>query len=128
MHPPIAPPDYLGAYYAVFLGACAIFIVSLGSILHSTGRTFLADAFAGNQPLVRAVSLLLDIGFTLVSLGYVGLFYQTNWPVNDLATAFKISITKIGGLLLVLGVAHVFNLLVLAVLRTRGNASHRASA
>jgi hypothetical protein len=31
----------------------------------------------------------------------------------------KIAISKIGGLLLILGIAHIFNLLVLALLRQR---------
>jgi hypothetical protein len=120
--------QYLTTYYCLYLGACALIVVFLGWVLHRTGRVFLNDALAGNATLVSAVSRLLDIGFYLVSLGYVGLFYHPMWLVNDLATALKLAITRTGGLLLVLGVAHVFNLLVLAILRARGSASHRASA
>ncbi len=128
MYPPNGLPDHLGTYYSVYLGACGILIGALGLVLHRAGRTFLADAFAGNFVLVRAVQRLLDIGFYLVSLGYVGLTYSTDVQIYDFGTVMKIAIIKIGGLLLVLGVAHAFNLLVLAVLRMRGNASHRAAA
>jgi hypothetical protein len=111
--------DFLAIYYCVYLVACGFLIALLGRILHGAGRTFLQDSFAGNRGLVRAVGQLLDIGFYLVSLGYVALSYQTNWEIRDLATALKIAIAKLGGLLLLLGVSHVLNLLVLAVLRDR---------
>jgi hypothetical protein len=109
----------LELYYSVYLGACATLIAGLSWFLHRTGQIFLNDALAGNTTLVHAVSRLLDLGFYLVSLGYVGLSYSTNWQMIDGATAVKIAIAKVGGLLLLLGVAHVFNLLVLALLRQR---------
>ncbi|MGB0064916.1 MAG: hypothetical protein WBP85_10770 [Terracidiphilus sp.] len=109
----------LAAYYCVYLAACAILIVWRGAILHRAGALFLNDAFQGNQTVAGAVARLLDIGFYLVSAGYVALTYQTMWPVNDFATVAKIVISKIGGLMLLMGVAHVFNLLLLALFRQR---------
>jgi hypothetical protein len=115
--------ELLAVYYCVYLASCGLLITSLARILHDAGRTFLQDSFAGNQGLVRAVGRLLDIGFYLVSVGYVALTYQTIWGIPDLATALKIAIFKLGGLLLLLGVSHVMNLLVLAVLRERRRSS-----
>jgi len=123
MYFPAPQHDYLDLYYCVYLGACTVLIAGLGWILHRTGRIFLSDAFAGNTTLVRAVSNLLDLGFYLLSVGYVGLSCATDWPMSDYATVAKIAIRKAGGLLLILGVGHIFNLLVLALLRQR-----RASA
>ncbi len=128
MHLPAVSPNHLVTYYSVYLGVCVIFIAALGRVLHRAGRTFLADAFAGNTVLVGAVQRLLDIGFYLVSLGYVTLTYSTVLQMDSWDQVIDIVSWKVGGLLLVLGVAHIFNLLVLAVLRMRGNASHRASA
>jgi hypothetical protein len=112
-------PDMLAAYYWLYVGVCGVLILGLGSILHRTGRDFLEDSLAGNRALVSAIGRLLDIGFYLVSAGYVALTYQTNWPVPDLGTALKIAIIKLGGLLLLLGVSHLFNLLLLAIFRDR---------
>jgi hypothetical protein len=111
--------NHIELYYFVYLGACAMLIGGLSLVLHRTGKVFLNDAFAGNVTLVSAISRLLDIGFYLVSLGYVGLTYSTNWQMIDYAMVAKIAISKIGGLLLILGIAHIFNLLVLALLRQR---------
>lgn len=119
MHYATSQPDYLALYYCVYLGACALLIAGLSWILRQTGKVFLSDAFAGNATLVGAISRLLDIGFYLVSIGYVGLTYSSNWQMIDYATVAKIAIAKTGGLLLILGIAHVFNLLVLALLRQR---------
>jgi hypothetical protein len=119
MHPYYLPPNHLQAYYAVYLGACAAFIAALSWILHVAGRTFLNDAFAGNTILVRTVQRLLDTGFYLVSLGYVALTYRTDWPMDSYDTIAKIVSAKIGGFLLLLGVAHLFNMLLLALFRQR---------
>ncbi len=119
MNPYMLPSHDLAVYYWIYLSACAVIIVALGRVLHTAGHVFLNDAFAGNALLARTVGRLLDIGFYLVSSGYVALSYQTNWPVINLATAIKISTTKVGGFLLILGIAHVFNLLLLALFRQR---------
>jgi hypothetical protein len=116
---PTQQVSYLGTYYCVYLGACALLIAALGRIFHRAGRVFLKDAFAGNTTLVDAVARLLDIGFYLVSVGYVAISYSTEWPIIDYATLAKIAIAKVGGLMLLLGVAHLFNLLLLALFRQR---------
>jgi hypothetical protein len=106
----------LDAYYAIYLGCCALLIGVLGFVLHRSGAIFLNNAFAGNHTLARAVGRLLDMGFYSLSLGYVGLScVVTNWEVRDCADLMKVVVGKAGGLFLVLGIGHVFNLLVLAV-------------
>lgn len=109
----------VGLYYAIYLGACATVIALLGFILHRSGAIFLNNAFAGNHTLARAVGTLLDTGFYLLSLGYVGLSCVPDWEINDHATLAKSVIGKIGGLLLVLGIGHIFNMLLLALFRQR---------
>ena len=116
---------YLETYYGVYLGCCAVVIALLGFILHQSGAIFLNNAFAGNHTLARAVGRLLDVGFYLLALGYVGLSCVVDWTINDYATLAKSVIGKIGGLLLVLGIGHIFNMLLLALFRQR---SARAGA
>ncbi|MGD0910812.1 MAG: hypothetical protein ABR928_02900 [Terracidiphilus sp.] len=110
---------FLGMYYAVYLSCCAIVIALLGFILHRSGAIFLNNAFAGNHTLARAVGRLLDVGFYLLSLGYVGLSCVPDWEINDHATLAKSIIGKIGGLLILMGVGHTFNMLLLALFRQR---------
>jgi hypothetical protein len=119
MHPYQLPPNHFVAYYAAYFGICSLLIATLSWILHAAGRIFLNDAFAGNVVLVRTVQRLLDLGFYLVSLGYVALTYSTFMPMNSYDIVVKIVSFKVGGLLLLLGVSHVFNLLLLALFRQR---------
>jgi hypothetical protein len=109
----------LGTYYAIYLGCCAILIGALGFIFHRSGAVFLNNAFAGNHTLARAVGNLLDVGFYLLALGFVGLSCVPDWEINDHATLAKSVVGKIGGLLLVLGIGHTFNMLLLALFRQR---------
>lgn len=116
---PTPQPDHFVIYYCAYLGACALLIAGLGFTFHRAGGVFLKDAFAGNTTLVDAVARLLDIGFYLVSLGYVALTYSTYQPAMDLGWVLRIVSWKIGGLMLLLGAAHLFNLLLLALFRQR---------
>jgi len=121
---PLSTPqvDHFVIYYCVYLGACALLIAGLGWTFHRAGGVFLKDAFAGNTTLVNAVARLLDIGFYLVSVGYVAMTYSTILPSMDFGWLLKIVSWKVGGLMLLLGVAHLFNLLLLALFRQRRTA------
>ncbi|HEV2488039.1 MAG TPA: hypothetical protein VGT08_21135 [Terracidiphilus sp.] len=120
---------YLEAYYASYLGLCAALIFWLGWTLHRAGSVFLSDAFGDNATLVRAVAHLLDVGFYLVSIGYIGVSYQTFWQqINSYEMVAQTVSAKVGGFLLLLGFAHLFNLLLLALFRRRGNPVNGAAA
>jgi hypothetical protein len=110
-------------YYAIYLSVCALLILWLGQTLHSAGKVFLHDAFAGNETVVLAISRLLDIGFYLICFGYVAVTCRTFQWFGSLGDVAYTICLKTGGFLLVLGVAHMFNLLVLAALRRRGSSS-----
>jgi hypothetical protein len=122
MHPYQPSPNHFAGYYAAYFIICFQLIAALSWILHAAGRIFLNDAFANDAVLVRTVQRLLDIGFYLVSLGYVALTYSTFVQMDSYDTVVKIVSFKVGGLLLLLGVAHVFNLLLLALFRQRRRA------
>jgi hypothetical protein len=109
----------LETYYAIYLGCCAIVIALMGFTFHRSGAIFLNNAFAGNHTLARAVGTLLDAGFYLLSVGYVGLSCVPDWEINDHASLAKSVIGKIGGLLILMGVGHTFNMLLLALFRQR---------
>ena len=104
-----------------------LLIASLGWTYHRAGRVFLKSAFSGNTKLVDAVARLLDIGLYLVSVSYVALTYSTYFPAMDLSWLLKIVSMKVGGLMLLLGAAHLFNLLLLALFRQRRMATITAA-
>ena len=110
---------YAETYYLAYLVACAAVIVWLGRLLHRAGLDFLRDAFAGNPLLVASVSKLLDVGFYLMSLGYVGASVNTWETFNSYEAVLKSVTGRVGGFLLLLGVVHLFNLLLLALFRRR---------
>ena len=109
----------LDVYYALYLGSCTVIIATLGIIFHRSGAVFLNNAFAGNHTLARAVGRLLDLGFYMLSLGYVGLSCIPDWDIGDRLTLAKSVVGKTGGLLLVVGIGHTFNMLLLALFRSR---------
>ena len=87
--------------------------------LRTNGEVFLLDVFDGQEALARAVNRLLVIGFYLLNLGYVAFALRTSGGVADARGAIEVLSTKVGGVLLVLGVLHLGNVLVLSRVRRR---------
>jgi hypothetical protein len=113
---------YQTTYYVTYLGICAALIFWLGRILHRAGRVLLEEAFPGSSTVVRAVNQLLDIGFYLMSVGYVAAWCSNYEDLHNLGEMTKMVSGRVGGLLLLLGVVHLFNLLLLALFRRRAPA------
>lgn len=120
---------YLETYYVFYLVICAALIVWLGRTFHRTGSILLTDTFGGNTRLVRAVAHLLSVSFYLVSVGYVGVSYQSFWQqINTYTVVVQVITVKLGGFLLLLGIAHLFNMLLLALFGRRSGASRLEAA
>lgn len=88
--------------------------------LSKNGRVFLIDSFLGNVALADSVNHLLVVGFYLINIGYVSLALKYGDKPTDLATAIESLSTKVGMVLIVLGVMHFFNLYVFTRMRRRG--------
>jgi hypothetical protein len=110
---------YLETYYIAYFSVCAILIVALARILHRAGAAFLNDAFAGNKGLVSAVTQLLDVGFYLMSFGFVGASFRTYEELTNRTLVVQVIGQKVGWFLLIMGFTHLFNLLILALFRGR---------
>jgi TRAP-type C4-dicarboxylate transport system permease large subunit len=110
---------YVVGSYAAYLTISISLTVWVARTLMKNGRVFLIDTFLGNETLADSVNQLLGVGFYLINAGYVtlALKYGTR-PVN-LAEAIETLSTKVGLVLLVLGVMHFFNLYVFSKLRRR---------
>ena len=106
-------------YYVSYLGICLSLILWLARVLNRSGAIFLNDAFGDKPVLIRAISHLLDIGFYLMSFGYLALTVITQFPMLNYVQIIEMESVKVGGFLLMLGCVHLFNLLLLAVFRRR---------
>jgi hypothetical protein len=103
------------AYLAVSLGVT----IWVARTLHKNGRVFLVDAFGGNESLADSVNHLLVVGFYLINVGYVTLAVKYGIKPTDLVESIEFFSTKIGLVLLVLGVMHFLNIFGLSTAKRR---------
>jgi hypothetical protein len=93
------------AYLAISVGLTVWVATTLA-------RIFLEDVFA-DRKLARAVNQLLVMGFYLLNLGYVAVAMRSDKTIPDASTALETLSTKLGLVLLVLGVLHFGNVFFL---------------
>ena len=105
--------------YLAYLLISVALTVWVARTLHKNGRIFLVDSFLGNEPLADSVNHLLVVGFYLINIGYVTLALKYGDKATDARTALEILSTKVGLVLVVLGVMHFFNLFIFSKMRRR---------
>ena len=105
--------------YLAYLTVSVALTVWVARTLHKSGRIFLVDSFHGNEPLADSVNHLLVVGFYLINIGYVALALKHGAEANNLREALETLSTKVGLVLVVLGVMHFFNLYVFTRMRRR---------
>lgn len=106
--------------YAAYMAVSVALTVWVAATLRKNGRTFLVDAFGGNREMADSVNHLLVVGFYLINIGYVALALRYGVKPIDLQSAVEFFSTKVGLVLVVLGVIHFFNLAVFTRMRDRG--------
>lgn len=116
---------YIVICYAAYLAISLAVTIWVARTLHHSGRSFLIDAFHGNQELADSVNHLLVVGFYLINLGYVALAMRTGDPVPTVRSAIELVCDKLGVVLIVVGIMHFFDLYVFNRLRKRGMAELR---
>ncbi|MCX5060961.1 MULTISPECIES: hypothetical protein [unclassified Streptomyces] len=106
--------------YVIYLLVSIALTIWVARTLSRNGRIFLADVLQGNEKLAEAVNHLLVVGFYLVNLGFVALYLSGDETIEDTRQIFEALSTKLGVVLLVLGVMHLGNVFVLNRIRRRG--------
>ncbi len=119
--------NWIIATYITYLAISVALTVWVARTLHRNGRIFLVDSFLGNEKLADSVNHLLVVGFYLINVGYVTLALKYGAAAADAKEAIENLSTKVGLVLLVLGLMHFFNLLVFTRMRRRA-LSHRPPA
>ena len=110
--------------YLVYLAISIGLTVWVGRTLHSRGRVFIVDAAEGNETLADSINGLLVVGFYLLNFGFVSLALRYGAKPNSLSESIEFLATKVGLVLIVLGIMHFFNLWWISQLRRR--AKHEA--
>ncbi|MFN0122153.1 MAG: hypothetical protein ACKV2V_16795 [Blastocatellia bacterium] len=85
--------------------------------LHKNGCVFLVDVFHGNEALADSVNHLLVVGFYLINFGYVSLALKMGYAVLNAQESIEALSSKVGMVLVVLGLMHFFNLYVFSRIR-----------
>ena len=119
-------PTFTVWTYLAYLAISLALTVWVARTLHKNGRVFLVDSFLGNEALADSVNHLLVVGFYLVNIGFVTLALKYGDKATDAPTGLEILSSKVGLVLVVLGVMHFFNLYVFSRLRRRG-LQHRSA-
>lgn len=112
--------DCTVASYASYPPIATGVTIWVARTLSRNGKVFLADVFAGDDKPADAVNQLLVVGFYLLNLGFVMLWMKNGNAVNGTQGVFDALSLKLGLVLLILGVMHLGNVLVLNRIRRRG--------
>jgi len=113
----------LVTYIAYLLISIAL-TVWVARTLHKNGRIFLVDSFRGNEALADSVNRLLVVGFYLINIGYVTLALKYGAQAENAKEALETLSTKVGLVLVVLGIMHFFNLFIFSKMRNRALPKH----
>jgi len=105
--------------YLIYAPISIAITIWVGTILFRNGRVFLLDIFAGNTLLTDSINRLLISGFYLLSIGYAIFALPEQAEIGSLQSMIERLSIKLGIILLILGLIHFFNLLVLSQMRSR---------
>ena len=108
----------IGSYIA-YLAISIVATVWVAQTLHRQGRVFLIESFTGNEPVARSFNHLRVVGFYLISLGTAAVLLPCGARPTDLAAAIESVGSKIGVVLLVLGMLHFISVSILSAMRRR---------
>ena len=107
--------------YIAYLIISLLLTIWVARTLHKNGRLFLVDSFLGNENLADSVNHLLVVGFYLINIGYVtlALKIRRDVKIDDLQQVVEVLSSKVGWVLVILGIMHFFNLYVFSKMRKR---------
>jgi hypothetical protein len=99
--------------FVVYLTLSIFITIYVSRTLSKNGLAFLIEGFKGNRDLATSTNHLLVVGFYLVNMGFVLLRMRTNVAIDNLEGLIVYQASGLGLVLLVLGLAHFFNMYVI---------------
>ena len=103
--------------YALYLVFSLGITFWVGHTLFTNGRVFLIEVFEGNELMADSANRLMIVGYYLVNAAFVTLALKTTERAIDLVSTIEILSSKVGLVMLVLGIWHFFNLFVFRCVR-----------
>ncbi len=122
MTPTLSASSYLVPVYLVYSVLAVGLTIWLARTLFQNGAVFLRDVFKDEPELAHAVNRLLVVGFYLFNLGYALLLLRS-YEAATVVGAIETLASKLGLLLVSLGVMHFFNLYLFHRIRRRARAA-----
>jgi len=116
--------EYKIITYAIYVTISIGLTLWVGKTLHKYGRTFLLDIFGQDEMLTTSINKLLLIGFYLVNLGYILFNLITRRNVKTTVDMIELLSEKIGLIVIVLGLMHFFNIIILLRMRAKAKLNH----
>jgi len=110
--------NFILIYYSIYISITLILLILVGNTLFKNGKVFLFDIFNGDVELVEAINRLLLVGFYLINIGYVLAFLKV-WGVKDWVTMIEKLSSHLGGVMIAVGIIHMFNIIILFYMRRK---------
>lgn len=110
--------DFLTLVYVIYAATSLGLIVWLARTLGRNGQVFLEDVFRDRPQLAESINRLLVVGFYLINLGYAAVMLEGG-VAGSLRQGLEALATKLGWLLLSLGIMHFMNMFVFYRIRRR---------
>jgi hypothetical protein len=103
-------------FYAIYMALSLSVTIWVGITLRTSGKKFLLTSF-DSEDMADTVNHLLQIGFYLANVGYIAVIFRTYDALDTTQSVLEAAIPKLGGVLLILGLVHLFNMLIIAKMR-----------
>ena len=103
--------------YSAYLIVCLSVTIWVGKTLQRNAPVFLKDGTEDGKEFADSLVHLLTVGFYLINVGAISLALKYGDPIHDLTGAVELLSSKVGMILLVLGLVHSVILAKLTVIR-----------
>lgn len=113
--------------YLGYLTVCVFVAILVARTLRIHGPTFMSGEDKSTSPLVKAKTHLMVAGFYLITLGLIGYALRFGGEADDATSAIELLSTKIGAMVLAIGVMHFSMVAVFATARSTVPTSPRRS-
>ena len=99
--------------YCLYILISIFITVFVSRTLSKNGEIYLIDGFKGNEALAKSINHMLVVGFYLLNLGFVLIRMQSGSRLESIESVIVYLSSNIGLVLLVLVLAHFFNMFVI---------------
>jgi hypothetical protein len=104
--------------YLIYLAVTSYITLYVGRLFYSNGEAYLRNIFHDEPDYIRPINRILLIGYYLVNLGYATTTLSTWGQISSLTGLLNILGTRLGFILVFLGVTHYFNMLIVNIIHS----------